>query len=331
MDVPKLVKEAEKVYLDNFSNETSFDRCIFVSWYCSLGNCTFCYRSTQKSKIRNPRMSKRTMSSILTEAILCKNLGWNLDFITGGFGVYTIDELVEIAKNVSIVVRDKVWLNYGIFGNVALEKFRPYVKGICSSIETVNSKVQKEVVPGKKIEDYIGMLKNLEDFKKSLAIVIGIGETEKDIEKLHSLINETNLDRLTIFALHPIKGTPFTEGPKVDYYVRWIAETRIKFPKLEIVAGIPSDGLEHAGLALKAGANAITKFPAIKLFGTSKAHVMEEQIKFSGRKFNGSLTRLPLVDWDTEVDRLKLDSELKKEIKVKLSQYLGKMEKNCLV
>ena len=146
MEFNGLLNEANKVYLENFSKETYFERCIFISWYCSLGNCTFCYRSTQKAKIRNPKMSKRSMASILTEAILVKNLNWNLDFITGGFGVYSVDELIEISKKISEIVGDKIWFNYGVFSPEILERLRPYVKGICASIETVNLEAQKEVV-----------------------------------------------------------------------------------------------------------------------------------------------------------------------------------------
>jgi len=324
--IEPLLKQAEQVYQENFPPETWFERCIFVNWYCSLGNCTFCYRSTQKDKITNPKMAKRTMSSIVAEALLCKNLGWKLDFITGGFGVFSTAELVEIAKNVSEAMEKKVWFNYGVFGESALEKFKPYVDGVCSSIETVNPKVQKEVVPGKNIKAYIEMLKKAKDFKKSLAIVIGIGETKRDIKLLHELIEETKLDRLTIFALHPITGTPFTKGPEPDYYAEWIARTRIKFPKLEIIAGIPSNMLDDAELALRAGANAITKFPAIKYFGTKKAKSIEEQAARAGRRFNGTLTKLPQINWEQEVERLSVPQQLKKEICLKLKQYLKRMK-----
>tara|TARA_Y100000310_G_C20669899_1_gene809651 strand:+ start:1657 stop:2652 length:996 start_codon:yes stop_codon:yes gene_type:complete len=324
-EINELLKQAEEVYKENFPAETWFERCIFVSWYCSLGNCTFCYRSTQKDKIVDPKMAKRTMPSIVAEAVLCKGLGWKLDFITGGFGVYSTEEMVEIAKNVSAAMGKKIWFNYGVFGESALEKFKPYVEGLCSSIETVNPKVQKEVVPGKNIDAYIEMLKKAKDFKKSLAIVIGIGETREDIKLLHDLIEETNLDRLTIFALHPINGTPFTKGPDPDYYAEWIARTRIKFPKLEIIAGVPSNLLDKAGLALRAGANAITKFPAIKLFGTEKAYSVEQQAAQTGRKFKGTLTKLPNIDWEQEVEKLDVPQQLKKEIYLKLKQYLKRM------
>ena len=273
-------------------------------------------------------MAKRNMSSILAEAVLCKLLGWRLDFVTGGFGVYSINELVEITKNISKIFNEKVWLNYGVFNKVQLEKLRPYVKGICASIETVNSRVQREVVPGKDIKAYIDTLKNAKGFKKSLAIIIGIGETIEDVKLLHELIDELNLDRLTIFALHPIKGTPFTKGPSPEYYAEWIARTRIKFPKLEIVAGIPSNMPNDFGIALKAGANSITKFPVIKAFGSERAYNIVKQAREAGREFKGSITELPEINWDREIDKLEIDNDLKEKIRIKLKDYLKVMNKS---
>ena len=321
------IEKAYEVYSKNWPKETWFERCVFISWYCSLGNCTFCYRSTQKDKIKDPKMAKRKLSSILTEVILCKKLGWRLDFITGGFGVYTNDELVEIAKLISSIMEEKIWLNFGVFSKPVLEKFKPYVKGVCASIETVNKQVQKEVVPGKNIASYLKMLKEAEGFEKSLAIVIGIGETLDDIPELLRIIKEYQVDRLTIFALHPIKGTPFTKGPEPEYYCEWIARTRIEFPKLEIIAGIPSNMPDDVEMALKSGANAITKFPAIKMFGSEKAQAIEAQAKQAGREFRGTLSKLPEVDWQKEVERLNVPQQLKEEIFLKLKQYLKRMVK----
>ncbi|MBW3017744.1 hypothetical protein KY325_01140, partial [Candidatus Woesearchaeota archaeon] len=47
----RLVEQANKVHLANFSKKVWFGRCIFLSWYCDVGDCKFCYRSTQKSRI----------------------------------------------------------------------------------------------------------------------------------------------------------------------------------------------------------------------------------------------------------------------------------------
>ena len=72
--IEPLLKQAEQVYQENFPPETWFERCIFVNWYCSLGNCTFCYRSTQKDKITNPSISKVTAILKNTQSPLSVNL-----------------------------------------------------------------------------------------------------------------------------------------------------------------------------------------------------------------------------------------------------------------
>ena len=43
-----LMKDAEKIYFENFDGNTWYGRCIFISWYCSIADCNFCYRSTPK-------------------------------------------------------------------------------------------------------------------------------------------------------------------------------------------------------------------------------------------------------------------------------------------
>ena len=59
---------------------------------------------------------------------------------------------------------------------------------------------------------------------------------------------------------------------------------------------------------LESGANSISKFPALKKFGSKEADEIERQVKLSGYKFEGTLTKLPSIDWDREVDRLDLDT-----------------------
>ena len=53
-DINNLLIEAKEVYSQNFDNFTSFERAIFFSWGCAIGDCTFCYMSTQKDKIKDP-------------------------------------------------------------------------------------------------------------------------------------------------------------------------------------------------------------------------------------------------------------------------------------
>lgn len=325
-----LLKKAQEVYKQNFNNETWYGRCIFLSWYCDLGTCKFCFRSTQKHKIKFAVNAKRTLSSVIVEALLCRELGWRIEFLTGGYRIYPINELVEMTKLVSKVYGEKIWLNLGVISKEDLEKFRPYIIGIVSSIETINKNLHKEVCPDKDIESYEKMFEYAKDLKKSMTIVIGLGEKKEDLELLYKFIEKHKLDRITFYALKPVKGTMFenASGPKTEEYLWWIANTRIKFPKIEIIAGTTPKRFEEVGELMKAGANAFTKFPATKMFGTRSAIRIEKDIAKSGKKLIGTITKLPEVNWNKKIEELRLEKELEKYVKEKMNLYLKRMDKN---
>lgn len=324
-----LISKANRVYSENFKNKTWFGRCIFLSWYCDVATCKFCFRATIKHKIKHAKNAKRSLASILTDTILAKVLGWRIEFLTGGYKIFSFDEMLDIIKKVSKIYGKKVWINLGLMDKSKLQKLKPYVEGVCASIETTNKELHKELCPDKPIEPYEEMLCTAGElgFKKSITIVIGLGEKKQDINSLFRFIEKHNLDRITFYALKPVQGSPFTKSPPINYYSWWIAQTRIRFPKLEIIAGLTPKTPEYARHILLAGANAITKFPVLKKFNTKATRLIEKQIKEAGRKLDGSLTKLPKIDFNKEVDGLNLDNELKDKIKVKLNQYLKHMKK----
>ena len=325
-----LMKQAQQTYQANFTNECWYGRCIFLSWYCDLGTCKFCFRSTVKHKIKHAPNAKRSIASVLVEALLCKKLGWRIEFLTGGYKIYPIEQLVKITKLVSEVYGEKIWLNLGVIKPEHLKQFQPHVKGIVSSIETIEPKLHKEVCPDKDIEPYEEMFETAEDFKKSMTIVIGLGEKKEDFKLLKKFIEKHKLSRITFYALKPVKGTPYenTNGPRTEDYLWWIAQTRITFPKLEIIAGTTARRYEEVGFLMQAGANAFTKFPATKMFGTEQAQRIENDIKSNGRKLKGTITKFPEIDWDQAIDKLNIDPELKTQIKEKLKVYLARMGAN---
>ncbi len=325
-DLHELLEQSNKVYLDNFPPIAWFGRCIFLSWFCTIGDCDFCYRSTIKHKVRFAKSARRGIGSILSEALFARNLGWRLEFLTGGFGIYPWPELVEIARMVSEVYGDKVWLNLGIMSNKQLEPFTPYIEGVCASIETVEPELHNKIAPSKPIEPFLKMYENMPShLKKSMTFIVGLGEKREDIKLLHEFIEKHQLDRITFYALKPVKGTRYTEGPTTEDYAWWIANTRIKFPKLEIVAGTTARRVEEIDIILKAGANAITKFPATKLFGSEQAHMFENKVKSSGREFVSTLTKLPDVDWDAQINSFNLSDAVKLDLKEAVHGYLKKM------
>ena len=323
-----LITQANQIYLKNFDKNVWYGRCIFLSWYCDLGTCKFCFRSTIKHKIRHASSAKRSLASMLVEVLLCKKLNWRIEFLTGGYRSHTFNELLNICKVISKAYGEKIWINLGTLTDEQLAQLKPYVKGIVASIETVNPELHDKVCPDKPLAPYLEMLEKIKDFKKSITIVIGLGETLEDFELLKELIQKYNLDRITFYALKPVEGTSFTKGPDTEYYAEWIARTRIAFPRLQIIAGTTARRVDEIDIILKAGANAITKFPATKLFNSKQSKILVEKVAKADRILTSELNSLPDIDWNQEINSLNLESELVQDVKKKLDSYLTRMKSN---
>jgi len=313
-----LIEKAAKTYADNFPNKLWFGKCIFISWYCEKASCTFCYRSHGTHK--SAEDARRSDASVLAEAFIAKHLGWRIEFLTGGCESLPFEDILALSKEVSNIYERKIWLNLGIFDKAQLEKLKPYVEGICASIECCTPSLHDIVCPDKPIKPYEDMLKSL-DLKRSCCIIIGLGEKRDEAQYLFDFIEKSKLDRITFYALKPVPGSPFTQSPSSEEYAWWIASTRIRFPKLEIIAGLTPKKVDYALWALKAGANALTKFPAIRKFGSDEAAKVEGYIKASGRAFDSSLTRLPDKDWSKELEKIDASADLRMNVHM----YLKKM------
>ena len=307
--------------------KTRFERAIFLSWYCSVGDCSFCYMSTQKNLITDPKRARRRLESILAEAFLCKKLGWKIEFLSAGYGSFTMTELMEIVKSVHEIYGEKLWLNVGVLGEKILERMKPYLEGACGSVESMNPDVRKIACPSKPLKDieYMFNACNKLGLKKSMTIILGLGETLKDIPLLLEFIKKHNMDKITFYALNPTKGTIYTKGPETDYFLEWVKKTRDSFPNLEIVTGSWVNREDEINHLLKAGANAFTKFPSIKLFNSPYARRIEKEIKSAGFLLEGTLTDYSKID-PNEIDNYSFSQELRKKIKEKLVIYLSQLE-----
>ncbi len=331
-DVYDLMKEAKKVYLVNFPAVTNFERAVFFSWYCELRDCKFCYMSTQPKDASFKNKGKRTTESLLAETLLIKHLGWDFGFLSGGRGAYTVDGFLELVKLITTVLGQKIWINVGPLKEEELTQLAPYIIGVVGSIETVNPKIHEFVCPSKPVEPYLDMFKASSKLglKNAITIILGLGETEEDFPELKDIITKYDISKIHFYGLNPHKGTVFEvfKAPGRHYQAWWIANTRISFPKIDIQMGIWEDRVDRVGFLLDAGANSISKYPALKEFGTKSAVEIELQCNLAGRKLLGSLTKMPKLNWDKIVDDLDIDDDLKKKVSIKLNQYLKKMGKN---
>ncbi len=325
----KLIEEASEVYKENFSSYTWFERAIFISWFCAKPTCKFCFMYTIKDQIKQPKMARRRLESVLAEALIAKICNWEIGFISAGIASFSTSKLKDILEGIYKITGKKQWLNLGVLRESQIKELLPYIEGVTGTVECVNEKLRKDIVPDKPLDKIAEMFKIADKYsiKKSITIIIGLGETIEDYPKLAELIKKWKIDRINYYRLVPHENTIYKEGPKTEYYLEWIAKTRIDFPKLVIIAGSWPDKTQEIPLLLKAGANAITKLPAIKFFGKKPAKEIEEGAKKAGRKFLGTLTKYPNVNIDEELSKLDFDDKLKSRIKDKYMKYYRKLER----
>jgi len=330
-EISSLVRQANSVYQQHFPTITSFERAVFFSWGCTIGDCAFCYMSTQP-KSKKPTETKRSPASILAEFILSKNLGWDIGFFTGGIGVLKPAELESLLKTICQITQQKIWLSLGPISKQLLQCYQPYIRGVVGSTETVNPQLHKKVCPSKPLAPYERMFKHARELNLECAMtfIVGLGETKDDLPLLINFINKYAIHKIHVYSLIPEKGTAFEYAiiPSAEEQTWWIAQLRINFPTLNIQCGIWEDRVDRVSLLLTAGANSLSKFKALKLFGTPIAQEIEHQAILAHRTFQGTLTKIPLLDWDAQVDLLDLPLRFKQRIKQHIQQYLQRMQKN---
>ena len=151
-----LIKEANKLTIQNHGDIVSLERAIFLSWWCDKGDCAFCYMSTQKNKIKEPEKARRKVPNIYAEAEMCKRLDWNIEFLSGGYESFTTLEIKNIATNIKNIMGEGVWLNTGITED--LEEYEDEITGITGAVEVANPKLHEKICPSKSLTDISNML-----------------------------------------------------------------------------------------------------------------------------------------------------------------------------
>ncbi|KZX10236.1 radical SAM protein [Methanobrevibacter filiformis] len=325
-EILPLIAKADKITTKNHGNTITLERAIFLSWWCSKGDCSFCYMSTQKNKIKDPLKARRKVDGIIAEAEMCDRLGWNIEFLSGGYESFKTAEIKSIAENIYEITKKPVWLNIGITDD--LDSYSNEIIGITGAIETINPEFHKTVCPSKPIDDITSMLHNAEDlgFKKAITIILGLGESVDDIEYLIDYIQINKIDRIIFYSLNPHKGTIYENSsqPSSLYYSSVVSTIRITNPKIEIICGTWEDNLGNLGTLILSGANGITKFPLFKMFGTKYGKRVEEEVKWTGRQLQGTFTDTTKLGDPTSKFNNKLNIFIKRYIDESLKDKFKK-------
>jgi len=291
-EILDLMQEANKITLAEHGNKITLERAIFLSWWCDKGDCLFCYMSSQKPKIKEPQKARRNVNSILAEAEICRRTGMKIEFLSGGYGSYSTEEIRDISRKIYEITGESVWLNIGITKD--LEAYGEEIAGVTGAVEVANPDLHNKICPSKSLEDITEMLEVAGDlgFQKAITVILGLGETPDDLKYLFDMIENVGIDRVTFYSLNPHKETVYENEPQPAslYYAGVVAATRIKFPKLKIITGTWIDNLANMGPLLLSGANGLTKFPLFKMYGTRYGKRVEEEVRWAGRELIGTFT-----------------------------------------
>ena len=317
-----LIKKANDVTLKNHGNLITLERAVFLSWWCDKGDCAFCYMSTQKDKIKDPKKARRNISNIYAEAEMCKRLDWNIEFLSGGYESFTTQEIKTIATTIKDITGDGVWLNTGITDE--LGEYGSEIKGITGAVEVANPEIHNRVCPSKKLSDISNMLDVAGDlgYKKAITIILGLGETLEDTDYIIDYIKDHKIDRVIFYSLNPHKETIYANSsqPASLYYAQVVARVRLTFPEIEIICGTWIDNLANIGILILSGANGITKFPLFKMFGTKYGKRVEEEVKWAGRELKGTFTDKNMLGPQ--------ESEISPELNKFIKRYVKESLKN---
>ena len=316
----ELIKKANETTLKNHGDLITLERAVFLSWWCDMGDCAFCYMSTQKEKIKDPKKARRNINNIYAEAEMCKRLDWNIEFLSGGYESFSTQEIKEIATTIKDITGNGVWLNTGITDE--LSEYGSEIKGITGAVEVANPEIHQKVCPSKKLEDISNMLDVAGDlgFKKAITIILGLGETLDDVNYIIDYIKDHEIDRVIFYSLNPHKETIYANSsqPASLYYAQVVAQVRLAFPNIEIICGTWIDNLANIGILILSGANGITKFPLFKMFGTKYGKRVEEEVKWAGRNLKGTFTDKNMLGPQKREVSPELDKFIKRYVKESL-------------
>lgn len=320
-EVFDLLIEANRITEKVHGKDITLERAIFLSWWCEKGDCKFCYMSSQKDRIQDPEKAKRHVKGIYAEAELTKRMGWNIEFLSGGYGIYETSEIKEISETIYDITDNPVWLNIGITND--LDQYGEEIVGITGAVETPNPQFQHHVCPSKSLTEIKNMLTQAGQlgYKKAITIIIGLGEEIEHLNDLFDLIEELEIDRIIFYSLNPHPDTEYhlTPQPASLYYASIVASVRIRFPNIEIITGTWTDNLANIGVLLKAGSNGITKFPLFKMYGNRFGRRVEEEVRWADKNLVGSFS---------DMERIKGNDPLRPELDPFIQRYIDMCYEN---
>jgi biotin synthase-like enzyme len=327
-ELQDLLKKAKHVYDKNFNGDVWFERSIFTNWTCGIADCKYCFLST-KPKLDMEAL--RSPASILAESFVMKHMGWKVGYITGGLRVEPTDYMIELLKNLHVILGEKPMMNFGPYTKKEVESFAPYISGMGSAVESFDPDLHLFICPSKPLPALIKFLGYVRDqgLKILITIILGIGEKKSDVDEVIKYVNEYNITTVQLCFLKPINKTVFSHAtpPNAEYMAWWAAKLRIACPKLTLKVALVKDRIADFSLMLQAGVNCFSRYLVFDDFGGNYAQELVAECKRANRKLIGEFLETPQIDVDVELAKLPLDENLKKQMRPKIELYLKRLQK----
>lgn len=321
----QLIENANKLTIEKFGGAVDFERSVFGTWSCKIGDCKYCYMSLQDDQAPT---KVRSFESILAELLICKKYNWKVGYLTGGTGIIPDDRLFELCELASKVMGEKIHINFGAMSKRNLDKFSQYISGLGLAIETLDEELHAHVCPSKPLSGLVRTLDNAKEIGLDtfMTIILGLGESEADFKLLEEFLSNHKIDKIQFCLLKPQVGTIYEKAPEppVEYLAWWMAKTRLTWPDMKLKCAIVEGAIDDLDLIIKAGATSISRFPAIKKFNSESAKAVVERLP----QFRANFTKYIEVDWELEISKLNLDSDMKKKVLDKVLRYDKLMKKN---
>lgn len=331
-ELHQLLLRANVVYRKHFSDEVYYERSVFINWTCAIADCKYCFLST-KPKHQPGRELKaiRSKESILAEILVCKALGWDIGYITGGLRVESAPYLIDLIQKINVITGDKIMMNFGPYPRSMIEQFKPYVQGMGSAIESFDEELHNFICPSKPLRSLLTFLDDLQalQLQKLITIILGLGETKDDVFTVIDNIKRYQIEKIQLCFLKSQKNTIFDNvpSPNIKYMAYWVAQIRIHCPIVQIKVALVKERMDDFSLLLQAGANGFSRFMAFTTFATPLAKTLEKECQKAGRTLRGNFTSLPAVDVDALVNGLPFPDQLKSKMLPKVKQYYRKLQR----
>lgn len=254
----KILNTAREIKNKHFSNKVFLYGFIYFSTICK-NNCNFCFYRKENDE---PKRYRKSKEEILKISKSLAREGVNLLDITSGEDPYydkNFEKFLNTIREVSNL-DVPIMVSPGVKNKEELAKI--HQKGAdwyALYQETHSKRLYDNLRPNqsynnrknaRKSANQVGML--VED-----GILLGVGETKKDVAKSIFKMSKEELAQLRCMPFVKHKGIPLTKQKHIDYSLV-IALLRLTNPKKLIPASLDIKGLKGIKDKLKSGANVIT-------------------------------------------------------------------------